>query len=822
MDREVSIKVNARHIGQLGRELVTDYVTALTELVKNSYDADSEVVEVTFENMISGQGKIIIADTGYGFTADDIENKWAVIGTNSKVKTPYSPHYNRRCVGRKGIGRYSVERLAEHCTLYSFTEKESPIKYHTNWNRYEGFDYNELKQRIEILKNNSDFESAKYIKRVIEYLLLCDKIDEESKEIIKEKILINADLNFSMFYAKEALERVEKYLYPVCEKYVALEERVEEVKNIIQDMSNKEAEFFYNELISLYEKTGKSKNDKKKYTGTFLVLDYLRDEWKKEDIEKVIKEFRLLVSPFEEQTDFSIYVSAEEFDLYELRLKNNILKQRYARVEATLTRHKEDRSVSVFSATYEDRVGTNKKFPDEISNKYICGNLQITLYYFLRDSSLKFDGLKANEAKEVLNTFCGVKIYRDGFRVRPYGEEGNDWLLLDSSKIKDPHSYRVGNNQVIGVVNINSDDNPLLIDSTNREGMIENEAFSQLKEVVKKCIGIIESHRYQEYLEEKKQEKIAEEEEQRNQEKEALKRELDEKKAQLTAAIQKGNINNVKKFVGEIIEKVSSDQKKEQKHYENAKKEFEKKLKESNTELQLYKNLAALGILAGSFGHETDDAIARILINIAFPKEQLLSLLPEDEDVKETFEDLDNDILRISCYSDLLIAFLKKKKRSEEKNLSFKRVIEEIVDYYKVLVDEYKIKIDIEDLEEFQCPIAMKQIDLESIVVNLLTNAFEALKGIQGGRIIKISTHALDGEYKVIVEDSGEGVPDGLKEWIFVPFNTTKEEDGVGLGLTIVRDIIDGYSGKIAIDSSDKLGGARFTAVFSEVEAKNG
>ena len=67
MDREVSIKVNARHIGQLGRELVTDYVTALTELVKNSYDADSEVVEVTFENMISGQGKIIIADTGLRF-----------------------------------------------------------------------------------------------------------------------------------------------------------------------------------------------------------------------------------------------------------------------------------------------------------------------------------------------------------------------------------------------------------------------------------------------------------------------------------------------------------------------------------------------------------------------------------------------------------------------------------------------------------------------------------------------------------------------------------------------------------------------------------
>lgn len=101
-----------------------------------------------------------------------------------------------------------------------------------------------------------------------------------------------------------------------------------------------------------------------------------------------------------------------------------------------------------------------------------------------------------------------MKIYRDGFRVRPYGEEGNDWLLLDKIKISDPHGYRVGNNQVIGVVNINSDANPLLIDSTNREAIIENEAFAQLKQVVNKCINIIENHRYTQYLEERNKQKL--------------------------------------------------------------------------------------------------------------------------------------------------------------------------------------------------------------------------------------------------------------------------------------------------------------------------
>lgn len=823
MSREVNIKVNARHIGQLGRELVTDYVTALTELVKNSYDADSEAVEVIFEDMFSGQGKIIIADTGCGFTSNDIENKWAVIGTISKVKNPYSVKYNRRCVGRKGIGRYSVERLAEYCTLYSFTTTEAPIKYYTNWNKYEGIDYNELKQRIEILKNNPDFESAKYIKRAVEYLLLSDKIDEESKGIIKEKILVDCELDFRMFYSESMLSRLERFLYPIYEKYIGLEERVEEVRNVIEELQGDEKDFYQEKLQELYNKIPSNKTDDQIYTGTFLVLDCLRDNWTKEDIEKVIKEFRLLVSPFKKNNNFYIYITASEYELYEVELQNNILERRYAKVEASLkTQQQEDgKIISVFSATYVDRKGAYKDIKEKFKERCICGDFEITLYYFLRDQSLKFDGLKATEAKEVLDAFCGVKIYRDGFRVRPYGEEGNDWLLLDRTKIRDPHSYRVGNNQIIGEVNINSDDNPLLVDATNREAIIENEAFAQLKQIVHNCINIIENHRYDEYMEEKKRTLIAQEEEIRKQEQINLKNEINHKKELLAFALQQGDTSNAKKVVEQILDTVSIDQKKERKHYEKTRQEYEKRIRESNNELQLYKNLAALGILAGSFGHETDDAVARILLNIEYPKERLYSVFPNDGDVIAAFDELDSDINRISCYSDLLVAFLKKKKRSETRNLSFKDVIKKIVSYYQVLVDEYQVNIDIDNLEEFQCKIVMKQIDLESIIVNLLTNAFEALKGVNGSRIIKISTASLIDGYSIVVEDSGAGVPENMRDWIFIPLNTTKQEDGVGLGLTIVRDIVESYSGIIKIDKSPVLGGAHFEIIFPIIEVKH-
>ncbi len=816
MGKEINIKVNARHIGQLGRELVTDYVTALTELVKNSYDADSEAVEVIFENMLSKQGRVIIADTGCGFTSDDIENKWAVIGTNSKVKNPYSEKYKRRCVGRKGIGRYSVERLAEYCTLYSFTKTEAPVKYYTNWNKYEGIDFKELKQRIQILKNNPDFESAKYIKRAVEYLLLSDRIDEESKKTIKEKLLAGCNLDYTIFYRKNMLSRMEQILYPIYEKYMGLEERVEEIKNVIEELHGVEKDFFYQKLERLYQRVYSGRMDNEPYTGTFLVLDCLRDDWTKKDIEKVIKEFRLLVSPFKEKNEFSIYITASEYELYELKLQNNILERRYAKVEANLATRKDEngKNFSVFSATYLDRKGACKNIEEEFNDKFICGDLEITLYYFLRNQSLKFDELKAGEAKEILDAFCGIKIYRDGFRVRPYGEEGNDWLLLDRSKIRDPHSYRVGNNQVIGVVNINSDDNPLLVDATNREAIIENEAFGQLKQIVHKCINVIENYRYNEYLEEKKRTIIVQEEKERNQERIELQNAINQQKVFLTSALQQGNISNAGKVVNHILDTVSMDQKKERKHYERTRQEYEKKLRESNNELQLYRNLAALGILAGSFGHETDDAIARILLNIEYPKQRLFRVFPNDDDVEAAFDDLDNDIWRISCYSDLLVAFLKKKKRSEAINLSFKKIIEEVVGYYQVLVEEYQVDIDIGDLEEFQCKIAMKQIDLESIIINFLTNAFEALKGVTGARIIRISAVSLEEGYRVAVEDSGKGVPEDLREWIFIPLNTTKKEDGVGLGLTIVKDIVESYGGKIVIGDSAVLGGARFETFF--------
>ena len=104
----------------IGRDLITDRVTALFELVKNSYDANAQNVNVIFENVGAGKtdSLIRIEDDGYGMSFEDIRDKWMVIGTSSKRSHPYSPEpYNRKCVGEKGIGRFAVDKLGDKVSI---------------------------------------------------------------------------------------------------------------------------------------------------------------------------------------------------------------------------------------------------------------------------------------------------------------------------------------------------------------------------------------------------------------------------------------------------------------------------------------------------------------------------------------------------------------------------------------------------------------------------------------------------------------------------------------------------------------------------------
>ena len=126
----------------IGRELITDRITAVYELVKNCYDANATEVVIHFENVGSDSQKpsrIIIEDNGCGMSFNDIKNKWMVVGTASKRTEKFSPKpFNRRYVGEKGIGRFAVDKLGGSVEISTKKEKSKQrLIVNINWDEYE-------------------------------------------------------------------------------------------------------------------------------------------------------------------------------------------------------------------------------------------------------------------------------------------------------------------------------------------------------------------------------------------------------------------------------------------------------------------------------------------------------------------------------------------------------------------------------------------------------------------------------------------------------------------------------------------------------------
>jgi len=131
-----NIKASSHIITLLGDELIGSNSLALFELVKNSYDADASKVSITFNNLLNGDGSIIIEDNGQGMLPEIVKNAWLVIGTDYKRKEiKVSSHKKRTSLGNKGVGRLAVHHLANSILLE--TQSEGTMfgsRLKINWN----------------------------------------------------------------------------------------------------------------------------------------------------------------------------------------------------------------------------------------------------------------------------------------------------------------------------------------------------------------------------------------------------------------------------------------------------------------------------------------------------------------------------------------------------------------------------------------------------------------------------------------------------------------------------------------------------------------
>ena len=132
----VRFSIDAKHIHRLGFELMGKQETALSELIKNAYDADATEVIIEFKNYTKPGGQVIIQDDGHGMTADQIRNNWMRISTNDKEMNPVSPGYQRPRAGKKGIGRFAVERLGKELILETCVKGHNEgHKVNFNWDK---------------------------------------------------------------------------------------------------------------------------------------------------------------------------------------------------------------------------------------------------------------------------------------------------------------------------------------------------------------------------------------------------------------------------------------------------------------------------------------------------------------------------------------------------------------------------------------------------------------------------------------------------------------------------------------------------------------
>jgi signal transduction histidine kinase len=179
----------------LGRELITDRITALVELVKNAYDANATEVHVEFYAQTrKNYGKIVIRDNGIGMNQQDIVSKWMRIGTDSKRKEKFSPApFNRRVVGEKGIGRFAIDKLGSLCVIETQKKGDSAVNYLIiDWHNYERkenkaelFNFTDINNTLIQKQSNIEKNGTKIIINYARDIWTETDIERANKELSK-------------------------------------------------------------------------------------------------------------------------------------------------------------------------------------------------------------------------------------------------------------------------------------------------------------------------------------------------------------------------------------------------------------------------------------------------------------------------------------------------------------------------------------------------------------------------------------------------------------------------------------------------------------
>jgi signal transduction histidine kinase len=552
-------------------------------------------------------------------------------------------------------------------------------------------------------------------------------------------------------------------------------------------------------------------------TSLFITaVDKKYDQWGRPELANLTNELRKLKSPFKNygSDDFAINLAFINcpFDEY-----NNQVFEIEAFPIIELFDYRISGEISEngkITAVYENKSEPNlPTYPiqDEIildDGKSYCGPINFDFRVFDRDpeaiGNLIDKGLidpisklavGKRDAKRMLDEVYGVNLYREGFRIRPYGNGGIDWLDLDKDRIQNP-SLRISNNQIVGFVNIKPEKISHLEEKSARDGLKINSFLFGLIAQLRFALSELEEKRFsfRQQTGKGRQEKNISREIENLFDYDALSKEVSKKLSHLK--IQD-------KVVSEITSIIQKDAERKSKLLENI----------QNT-IAIYQGQATLGKIVTVLLHEGRKPVQ-------YFKQQSPNLsrwLSHYKAKRDWDDDLYDDILdRLKNYkqhSDFLAELfrrldpLAKQNKGAKENFSIKDAITKSLRIFEGEMNSNSISHQLDCSEEIE--IIGWEEDLIIALANLIENSIYWLKQ-KSPENKKIIIEVLKDEDIIIhYKDTGPGIEKhNIESGVIFEPGFSKKINGTGLGLAIAGEAIERLNGAIVAHHSDV--GAYFT-----------
>lgn len=485
-----SFQPGAMSIIQMGEQLIGHPSTAVNELVKNGYDADALSCKVFF-SYSSSQSKsfAMVFDDGSGMDYDTLFGDWLKPSVSSKrAAGSKSNRYKRNQLGSKGIGRLAAMALGENITV--ITRQQITKDY--NWITVKREAFREEKLLSEI--NFPGDTIADYTS-----LFLDDGILLEREVDLNESLLSFLKITDLTAFNNGTL--------------IIIESLDESVLKILKEDHNQ---------LELPGQSGAYQNTNfYKALATLITPLILNNTIQKELQEKGLIDDKKLIANIESK--FSIEYGTnllpdqneEEIEwipitpvpiqsVYDYRVYGKVSRSGDASGFISYQRLEEDNREEPFQLSQSeinDKKGIQSSlFIDNEKNETGEYYFDIRIYDIGEKDNLEKLATEAklknaSEFRLFFKNFQGMRISKNGFGVKPYGDEVEDWIGLSKARVQDP-GKNVNTNQILGYVFFYSPENDNLEEKTNREGFLENKAFQQMKAMMEGIFSLLGRKRY--------------------------------------------------------------------------------------------------------------------------------------------------------------------------------------------------------------------------------------------------------------------------------------------------------------------------------------